>query len=198
MKIGIMGGTFDPIHYGHLLTAEEAREQFQLDKVVFVPSGIPPHKKKRNISDAEHRCTMVKTAISSNPAFALSRMEVEREGFSYAADTVDEFLEYYGSDTQLYFITGADAIREIMSWHKVDILIKKCQFIAATRPGYNDDEIFRFPSPYKERIHPLNVTAVDISSSQIRKLVQEKSSIKYLLPESVEAYIYEKGLYQND
>lgn len=198
MRIGIMGGTFDPIHYGHLLTAEEAKEQFHLDRVIFVPSGMPPHKKKRVVSAAEHRCKMVAAAIATNPQFSLSRVEVERKGFSYAADTVDAFLEIYGKDTELYFITGADAIREIMSWHKVQDLIKKCQFIAATRPGYNYATVFQLPPPYKGRIHPLNVTAVAISSSQIRELKRENKSIKYLLPEAVETYIAEKGLYKND
>ncbi|MEG0874544.1 MAG: nicotinate-nucleotide adenylyltransferase [Clostridiales bacterium] len=195
-KIGIMGGTFDPIHYGHLVTAEAAREKFHLDEVVFVPSGIPPHKKKRLISDPHHRCFMVELAIASNPNFTISETEIKREGYSFAADTVDTFVEIYGKNAEIYFITGGDAIKEILSWHKIDDLIKKCSFIAATRPGYDFSNGFHLPSPYQEKVFPLKVTALAISSSQIRSMTAIGESIKYLVPEDVEKYIHVHGLYR--
>ena len=197
-RIGIMGGTFDPIHYGHLVTAEGALQQFNLDKVVFVPSGAPPHKKDIVISPACHRCAMVELAIASNPHFSLSRVEVEREGYSYAADTVTEFLRVYGRETQIFFITGADAIKALMSWHKVDELMSKCCFIAATRPGFNFEWDAQLPPQYRERIFPLKVTALAISSSEIRNMTAAGKTIKYLLPEPVESYIQKQGHYRRD
>lgn len=197
-KIGIMGGTFDPIHYGHLVTAEEVRQEFNLDKVVFVPSGKPPHKKDIIITPAEHRCAMVELAIASNPAFTLSRVEVDREGYSYAADTVDAFIDAYGKETEIYFITGADAIKAIMSWYKVDELMAKCKFIAATRPGYVFNKDQYLPEAYREKIFYFNVTALAISSSEIRQLTGAGKSIKYLLPEKTEEYIYKNNLYKQE
>lgn len=195
IKIGIMGGTFDPIHYGHLVTAEAVRQEFGLDKVVFVPSGSPPHKKKITITPAEHRCAMVELSIATNPFFSLSRVEVDRQGYSYAADTVDSFIAEYGDEAEIYFITGADAIKAIMSWYKIDTLMKKCKFIAATRPGYDFDHDYHLPPKYRERIRPLGVPALAISSSKIRDMIGKEKSVKYLVPEPVEAYIKDHKLY---
>ncbi len=195
-KIGIMGGTFDPIHFGHLVTAEAARDAFGLDEVIFVPSGRPPHKRNIIVSDAQHRIAMVNHAIISNPHFSLSTMETDREGYSYTIDTVNEFLRMFGTDTEIYFITGADAIKEILTWHRVDELMSKCHFIAATRPGFEFNQELHLPESYSQRIMSIKVPALAISSSQIRTMVQEGKSIRYLLPDTVEAYIRKNNLYR--
>ena len=197
-KIGIMGGTFDPIHFGHLVTAEAARDAFGLEKVVFVPAGHPPHKRHRTVSEARHRIAMVNHAIISNPGFSLSTIETEREGYSYTIDTVNEFLTIYGDNTELYFITGADAIIEILSWHRVEELIEKCRFIAAPRPGFPFNKDSQIPQEYRGRIFPFKVPALAISSSQIREMVSQGRSIRYLLPDTVEAYIRKNNLYRKE
>jgi len=196
--LGLMGGTFDPIHYGHLVTAEAARCGFNLDKVVFVPSGRPPHKKAKNITPAEHRYEMTKLAIESNPYFDISRLELDRPGYSYAVDTVSMFLEKYGQDIDLFFITGADAILEILTWKNVEKLMKHCKFIAATRPGFHLHDVNHLPEDFMEKIIFMEVPALAISSTDIRKRVAVNRPIKYLLPEAVESYIYKHHLYQVD
>lgn len=197
IRIGLMGGTFDPIHYGHLVTAEAAREKFVLDEVVFVPSGNPPHKKETPISAAEHRLMMVTMATISNPDFHVSTMELKRPGFSYTFDTVNEFLRQYNNKCEIYFITGADAVLEITSWKDVEALMEKCYFIAATRPGFNLDELYKLPPDFLAKIRFMQVPALAISSTDIRRRVAYGESIKYLLPESVENYIYKQKLYLN-
>jgi nicotinate-nucleotide adenylyltransferase len=196
--LGLMGGTFDPIHYGHLVTAEAARCGFNLDQVVFIPSGHPPHKKEKRISPAEHRYQMTKLAIESNPYFRISRVELDRPGYSYAIDTVSDFLDKYGPETDLYFITGADAILEILTWKNVDMLMNHCKFIAATRPGFHLQDVNRLPEEFIEKIIFMEVPALAISSTDIRKRVAIRRPIKYLLPELVESYIFEHHLYQVD
>lgn len=195
---GIMGGTFDPIHYGHLVTAEAARASFNLDKVVFVPSGRPPHKKDKVISSTKDRYIMTMLAVATNPWFEVSRVEIERQGFSYAIDTVSSFNEFYGHDVELYFITGADAILEILSWKNVNKLIEMCHFIAATRPGFNLEATKHLPPEILKKISFMEVPALAISSTDIRNRVKESRPIKYLLPEAVERYIYKNQLYNGD
>ncbi|MBO8168794.1 MAG: nicotinate-nucleotide adenylyltransferase [Thermoanaerobacteraceae bacterium] len=200
-RLGIMGGTFDPIHYGHLVTAEEARGRFNLDKVVFVPSGKPPHKKGYRVTEARHRYLMTILAVATNPYFEVSRVEIDRSGYSYTVDTVNQFYEHF-DDVELYFITGADAILEILTWKNVEELLSKTNFIAATRPGIEltqlDEVVKKLPVPAYDVIHPLEVPAMAISSTDIRSRVAEKRSIKYLLPEAVEHYIYKNRLYVED
>jgi len=197
-RLAIMGGTFDPIHYGHLVAAEAARDQFRLDRVVFVPSGVPPHKKAYPVTEPRHRYLMTVLAAASNPFFEVSRVEIDRPGFSYAVDTVAEFRRVYGTGNQLYFITGADAILEILTWKKVDKLMSLCEFIAATRPGYHlqlDATLEKFPLEARGRIHLMEVPALAISSTDIRRRVREGRPVKYLLPETVEQYILKNKLY---
>jgi len=196
--LGIMGGTFDPIHYGHLVTAEAARCGFNLDKVIFVPSGRPPHKKEKNITLAEHRYNMTKLAIDTNPFFHISRLELDRPGYSYAIDTVSQFLDQYGQEIELYFITGADAIIEIITWKNVEKLMEHCKFIAATRPGFHLHDVHFLPEEFMEKIIFMEVPALAISSTDIRRRVADHRPIKYLLPEPVEAYIFNNDLYQED
>nr|WP_277997095.1 nicotinate-nucleotide adenylyltransferase [Moorella sp. Hama-1] len=199
-RVGIMGGTFDPIHYGHLVTAEAARWEFVLDKVIFVPSGHPPHKKGYQVTRAEYRYQMTVLATASNPYFEVSRTEINREGYSYTVDTVSAFRREYGPQTQLYFITGADAILEILTWKDVDRLLRECQFIAATRPGFQlnrlEESRPQLPVEGRHRIHLIEVPALAISSTDIRWRVKNNKPIKYLLPEAVEEYICSRGLYR--
>lgn len=195
LRIGLMGGTFDPIHIGHVVTAEFAREEFALDKVIFIPSCNPPHKHLRKVTDAAKRMEMVQLATITNYSFEISDVELVRGGFSYTYDTVCYFRELYGEETKLYFITGADAIMEILTWKNVDKLIKACEFIAATRPGYYLDIVKVLPRDYWDQIHFMEIPALSISSTDIRARVHAGKSVKYLLPESVETYIKKNKLY---
>ncbi|MCK8825191.1 nicotinate-nucleotide adenylyltransferase [Fuchsiella alkaliacetigena] len=194
-RIGIMGGTFDPIHNGHLVTAELAAYQYQLDKVIFVPSGNPPHKTKQQITKDEDRYIMTTLATIDNPKFDVSRIELEREGLSYAIDTVKGFKEVLG-EIDIYFITGADAILEIFTWKEPEKLLTECKFIAATRPGYClsklEDGIYE---EYQEQIFVLKIPGLAISSTDIRNRVANGRPIKYLLPPRVENYVNKRKLY---
>lgn len=200
-RVGIMGGTFDPVHQGHLVTAEAARSEFNMNKVVFVPSGQPPHKTGLSISDKEHRYIMTILATAANPFFEVSRTEIDRPGESYAIDTVRYFKGKMPTDSELYFITGADAILEIVTWKDVEELFANCTFIAATRPGYRLNEmkkklLSKLSEANLKKIIPLEVPAMAISSTDIRERVKNQRTIKYLLPESVENFIQKNDLYQ--
>ncbi|MFZ5631614.1 MAG: nicotinate-nucleotide adenylyltransferase [Bacillota bacterium] len=198
-KIGIMGGTFDPIHYGHLVAAEGARHHFDLDEVIFVPAARPPHKGNRVISDPVHRLNMSVLATGSNVNFEVSDIEIKRRGTSYTIDTVSYFHQMLPEST-IYFITGADAVMEILTWHRVEELLDLCFFIAATRPGYRLENLAvslkELPPYCIEKITVMEVPALAISSTDIRDRVARGMPIKYLLPEEVENYIYVKGLYK--
>lgn len=198
-RLGIMGGTFDPIHYGHLVTAEAARCQFALDAVIFVPSGRPPHKKNYPVTPGEHRYLMTVVAVVTNAFFDVSRIEIDREGYSYTYETIKEFRRQL-PDTDLFFITGADAILEILTWKNMNGILEECRLIAATRPGYElaslHDTLKGTESRLRDRIHPMEVPALAISSTDIRRRVARGESIKYLLPEAVEQYILKNNLYK--
>ncbi|MGH2576230.1 MAG: nicotinate-nucleotide adenylyltransferase [Actinomycetota bacterium] len=191
-----MGGTFDPIHHGHLLTAEEAAVQFGLNEVVFVPTGQPWMKEERDVSSPEHRYLMTVIATASNPRFFVSRLEVDREGPTYTVDTLRELKEQRGGDVDLFFVTGADAVLEIFQWKDPDEILELAHFIAATRPGY---DLARFeaeePSRHKN-VSVMNIPALAISSTDIRERVREGRPIRYLVPEGVESYIEKAGLYR--
>lgn len=201
-KLAIMGGTFDPIHFGHLVTAEAARIQYGFDHVIFIPSGQPPHKEGKEITLAAHRYVMTVLATMNNPYFRVSPFEVEREGPSYTIDTVKFFYDRYGDKVELFFITGADAMQEILTWKAVPELLNICQFIAATRPGYCLEELARVKKALgptgKTRIHCVATPEIDISSTDIRQRLRENKSIKYLVPETVEHYIYNQCLYNSN
>lgn len=196
-RLGIMGGTFDPIHYGHLVTAEAARTRFDLDQVVFVPSGRPPHKKD-GATAAGDRLIMTQMAIVTNPGFSLSDTEARREGYSYSVDTAREFLGTYGPEVELFFIAGADAILEIAGWKNASELVNLCTFIAATRPGFDLAGLSKLPPAWQDRIRLFEIPALAISSTDIRRRVRQGDSIKYLLPEPVEHYILRRGLYREE
>lgn len=194
----MMGGTFDPIHYGHLVAAEAARYEFSLDKVVFIPAGQPPHKPDRQVSPAFHRVAMVRLGISSNPYFEISTVEVERPGPSFTVDTLAEFRRLYPSAV-LYFITGADAVAEIQTWHRFEELLRLCLLVGVSRPGYPLEDLQEglagLDCEFRQRIRLLPVPGVAVSSSEIRERVHAGKPIKYLLPEAVEEYVIRQGLY---
>jgi nicotinate-nucleotide adenylyltransferase len=194
-RLGVMGGTFDPIHYGHLVTAEEALDQFALDEVVFVPTGHPWMKVREVISPAEHRYLMTVIATASNPLFSVSRVEVDRDGPTYTIDTLRALKQERGPKTDLFFVTGADAIVEIFQWKQLDELFDLAQFIAATRPGY-DIAAFAAHAALHPGVTVMNVPALAISSTDIRARVGAGHPIRYLVPEGVKSYIEKAGLYR--
>ncbi len=195
-KIGVMGGTFDPIHHGHLVTAEEAYWQFDLDEVVFVPTGHPWMKDHPQVSPAEDRYLMTVIATSPNPHFTVSRLEIDRAGETYTVDTLAALLDEQGREVELFFITGADAILEIFHWKDPEEVLSLAHFIAATRPGY---DIARFEAQAPTR-HPkvsvMAIPALAISSTDVRARVHEGRPIRYLVPEGVQTYIEKAGLYR--
>ncbi|MEG1830639.1 MAG: nicotinate-nucleotide adenylyltransferase [Raoultibacter sp.] len=196
-RLGIMGGTFDPIHIGHLACAEQARDTFDLDAVIFVPAGNPVFKKNQIITPAAQRLEMCRLAVRSNPAFDVSDIEIRRPGDTYTVDTLRELRAYYPPNVELYFITGADAVFSIVRWRESAAIAGLARLIAVTRPGYALSQEKRdylaqnsaFSVTYAE------VTALALSSSDIRQRVREKRSIRYLTMQSVFDYIHEKGLY---
>ncbi len=193
-----MGGTFDPIHFGHLVAAEEALVQFNLDKVVFMPTGKPVAKAHSIVTGAEHRYLMTVLATAANPDFDVSRMEVDRPGITYTIDTLEALRAQYGPGTELFFITGTDAVWEIVGWKDAEKIAGLATFIAATRPGYdleaakvaNEGAATRFALEFIE------VPALAISSTDLRTRVAQKRPVRYLTPEPVVAYIEKHGLYQ--
>ncbi len=194
-RLGIMGGTFDPIHYGHLRIAEAAREALGLSHVVFVPAGQPALVKSHQVSEAEHRAAMTALAVSSNPAFSMSRVEIERAGPSYALDTV-RALAGNAAPGELYFITGADALLDLHRWREPEALLRECHLVAVARPGV-DMAAFREGGAgwLAGKVSLLPAPGLEISSTGLRESVRAGRSIKYLTPELVEAYIARHNLY---
>ncbi len=201
-RIGIMGGTFDPIHIGHLVTAEEAREHFNLESVIFVPAGLPSHKIEKKVTDPEHRYLMTFLAVTNNPYFSISRVEIDSLEPSYTVNTVRFFQKIYDYKVSIYFITGADAILDILTWKDYEELLEKCIFIAASRSGYSleklKDKVEPFYPSIFQKVHLMEIPAMAISSTFIRRRVREGKTIKYLTPEAVEQYIYKSELYQEE
>jgi nicotinate-nucleotide adenylyltransferase len=191
IRLGVMGGTFDPIHYGHLVTAEEALHQFSLDSVVFVPTGRPWMKEHEAVSAAEDRYLMTVVATASNPRFGVSRMEIDRDGPTYTVETLRSLRADHGEDADLFFITGADAILELVEWKDPAELFELAHFIAATRPGYDIAAFDRH-----ERITVMRIPALAISSTDLRARVAEGRPIRYLVPEGVNSYVAKAGLYR--
>lgn len=198
MKIGIMGGTFDPIHFGHLATAEAVRESFFLDEILFIPAARPPHKLDKAVTDERHRLAMTILATHSNKFFRVSDMELKRTGLSYTFDTMNELHKTFGRSTELFFIIGADSLADLSKWHAAKELVEKCHFIATTRPGVDVDfsvvENF-FGAAAREHIHRVATPRLEISSTDIREKIRLGRSIKYLVPEAVEEYILRERLY---
>lgn len=197
-RLGVMGGTFDPIHYGHLVAAEMARSEFQLSNVLFIPSGKPPHKSRTDITTGELRYAMVERAIADNPEFTCSAMEIERQGPSYTIETL-RILDKTWPEHELYFITGTDALREIFSWREAEEILSLTHFIGAARPGFEArDFLAKVQKEHPEildRIHYLEVPALAISSTDIRLRVRQGKPVRYLLPEAVRLFIEQTNLY---
>lgn len=212
MRVAVFGGTFNPVHYGHLRLAEEVREACVLDRVVFMPTFITPHKLKESLTSADVRLELVKQAIAGNPGFAVSDIEIKREGRSFTVDTVRELLKDPGIDVSL--ILGSDSFNDITSWYEYEYLMRLSSFIVAPRPGHPfrkpedvlpvelasefwyDSEAKRYVNSGGNSITYLDTTPIEISSSEIRERVRKGRSIRYLLPDSVIEFIKKEGLYK--
>ena len=190
-----MGGTFDPIHHGHLVAAEEARWQFKLDQVLFIPTG-QPWQKPVGVSPAEDRYQMTVIATASNPAFAVSRVEIDRPGPTYTVDTLRRLHVELGEATRLYFITGADAVLHILTWKDREEVLALAELIAATRPGYDLTRLAERLPGASHRLHPMEIPMLAISSTEIRARVARGAPIQYLVPDGVVRYVASKGLYR--
>lgn len=188
MKIGILGGTFNPIHIGHLILAEEVREKLKLDRVIFIPTYLPPHKDSVNIAPASSRIAMVKLAIKGNKYFLVSDIEIKRDGKSYTIETIKEFKKIYPQD-ELYFIIGSDLLNYLDDWKDLSEITQVVKFIVATRPGYPLEKIPSY-------ISTVAIRAVDVSGYQIRKTIKENKSFRYLVPDRVFRYISRNRLYK--
>ena len=199
-RFGIMGGTFNPIHYGHLMLAEQIRTSFHLDEVIFIPVGNAPHKTLDHTADKHQRYEMTKRAIETNPYFTISDIEINSEKTTYTIDTIRALKKTLHKNDVLYFITGADAILQLETWKDYQTLIGMVKFIGATRPGIDnaslEDKINGFKKNYNADIELHYIPALAISSTDIRNRVSQEKSIRYLLPESVEQYIKENMLYK--
>ncbi|WP_022867988.1 nicotinate-nucleotide adenylyltransferase [Schaalia vaccimaxillae] len=190
-SIGIMGGTFDPIHHGHLVAASEVMEVFNLDQVVFVPAAMQPFKAGRRVTPAEHRYLMTVVATASNPRFTVSRVDIDRGGTTYTVDTLADLAKEY-PDSDFYFITGADALAQIAQWKDSDQLFEQAHFIGVTRPGH----ILEDPGLPKSAVSLLEVPAMAISSTDCRTRVAGGQPVWYLVPDGVVQYIKKYDLYR--
>jgi len=198
MKVGIMGGTFDPVHSGHLIIAEEVREALGLSEVLFMPCGQPWLKLERPITPAVHRVEMVRLAIGTSPQFKLSEVEVKRPGPSYSVDTMMDFQEQFGSGAELFFIVGCDALADLARWKEPQRLIQLCKLVAVPRLNFNSPDLKaleRSVPGVSKRLIYVATPIIDISSSRIRERVRKGLSIRYLVPEKVEEYIRRQKLY---
>ena len=192
-RIGVMGGTFDPVHHGHLSAASEVAARFSLDEVVFVPTGTPWQKSHRDVSPSEDRYLMTVIATASNPRFSVSRIDVDRPGPTYTIDTLRDLRRTYGDD-ELFFITGADALAQILGWRAADELFALAHFVGVSRPGYEPVDLADFP---EGAVTLLEVPALAISSSDCRERVEQGDPVWYLVPDGVVQYISKRGLYRS-
>ncbi|MFF0345571.1 nicotinate-nucleotide adenylyltransferase [Kribbella sp. NPDC004875] len=194
-RIGVMGGTFDPIHHGHLVAASEVQAYFDLDEVIFVPTGQPWQKSDRKVSPPEDRYLMTVIATASNPRFSVSRVDIDRPGPTYTIDTLRDLSKLY-PDAELFFITGADALAQILTWRDVDEMFKLAQFVGCTRPGTEGLELPLDQLPM-DRITLLEVPALAISSTECRARVAKGNPTWYLVPDGIVQYIAKRELYTN-
>lgn len=202
-RVGILGGTFDPIHYGHLVIAEEAYASLALTEMVFIPAGQPPHKPGKPITEVSQRLAMLELAIASNPHFSISRVDLERSGPSYTVETLRLLRKEWGTEIALYFVIGWDSLEELLTWHDpAGILAQLTYLVAVHRPGhmevagYHESLETRLPG-VKQRLLTVEAPQLDISATDLRQRVTDGRPIKYQVPETVEHYIREHGLYKN-
>ncbi|WP_067461280.1 nicotinate-nucleotide adenylyltransferase [Actinomadura macra] len=191
-RLGIMGGTFDPIHHGHLVAASEVAHFYSLDEVVFVPTGLSSHKGGRKVAAAEDRYLMAVIATASNPRFSVSRIDIDRPGATYTVDTLRDMRELQGPDAELFFITGADALEKMLTWHDTDELFELAHFIGVTRPGHRLAD----PGLPNGRVSLMEVPALSISSTECRERVGSGEPIWYLVPDGIVQYINKRDLYR--
>lgn len=199
MRLGILGGTFDPIHLGHLLIAEESRVSLGLERVLFVPAGRPWLKEGQPLTEAHHRVRMVELAIAGNPHFQVRRDEVDRPGLSYTVDTLEVLRGELGPDVELYFILGLDAFESFHRWKEPERTLELCRPVVAGRPGYSEDDLEGMLARYgerRERICLLPFHSVYFSATEIRRRAASGISFRYQVPAAVEDYILERGLYR--
>lgn len=197
-RVGVLGGTFDPIHIGHLILGESARQELTLERVIFVPAGEPWRKSGRELAAAQHRLAMVRLAIAGNPHFQVSTVEVERPGPSYTADTLALLRDQLGPQAELLFIMGRDSLADLPHWREPQRIIALARLAVAERPGWPlppDEELERALPGIRARLTTFPMAAVDLSSSEIRRRCHEGRSIRYLVPAAVEEYIHAQGLY---
>ena len=203
LRLGIMGGAFDPIHMAHLVTAEEARTQFDLDQVLFMPTGDPPHK-HRHLAPAEFRYLLVELATASHPRFSVSRLEIEQGDVDYTVDTLTHLADVVPEGTKMFFITGADAVLEILTWKDPVRVLELATFIAATRPGYDLGRLSELHEKLRKetvglvpeaRVKTMEIPALAISSSMIRKRLADGKGVRYLVPDEVAQLIAKSGVY---
>jgi len=190
-RVGVMGGTFDPVHHGHLVAASEVAHIFALDEVVFVPTGQPYQKSDRKVSSAEDRYLMTVIATASNPRFSVSRVDIDRAGPTYTIDTLRDLKRANGPGTDLFFITGADALANILTWHDVDALFGLAHFVGCTRPGHR----LTGQGLPEGKVSLVEIPALAISSSECRHRVAAEEPVWYLVPDGVVQYIAKRGLY---
>lgn len=199
-KYGIMGGTFNPIHLAHLYIAYEAKEQLNLDKVIFMPAGNPPHKKD-TIIDAKFRYEMVRKAIEGYERFEINSYEIEKNGYSYTYETL-QYLKKQDDNVEVFFIAGADSLMAIEKWRNTDLVLNNCTFVAFNRGEYNksilEEQKHKLEKKYDAKIVILNVTDIDISSSMIRERIANGKRVDFFLPEEVKKYISENKLYRRE
>jgi nicotinate-nucleotide adenylyltransferase len=197
-RIGLMGGTFDPIHFGHLFIAEEARVRCDLDEVVFFPNNQPAHREGKSANaDPETRFALTQLALEGNPHFCISRVELDRPGPSYAFDTLNILRDELGPQAELFFIVGADSIGDVLTWYRGSELFSMCRFVATTRPEYDLEAAKRTLSDeQRERVTFLEVPGLHIASRDLRQRVRQNLPIRYLTPDAVERAIHERGLYR--
>ncbi len=198
-SLGILGGTFDPIHYGHMVAAECAREAYNLDRVIFVPAARPPHKDLNEVLDSKHRFEMVKLAVEDNPYFEVSALEMERKGPSYTVETIASFQQQFPG-AKIFFIIGVDALLLINTWKDIERLASLCNFVVVTRPGYllrpEQAHLTKIPDAVWKKIQLVPIPEMNISSSDIRQRVGRGQTVKYLLPPAVEEYMLKNDLYR--
>jgi nicotinate-nucleotide adenylyltransferase len=192
MKVGIFGGTFDPIHLGHLIIVEEARQEVGLDQIWFIPAGEPPHKQGKNITPAHHRARMVELAIQCNPFFSMSTLEIERQGPSYTVDTLEILTEKHPNH-HFFLIVGADMVKDLLHWYKIKKILQFVRVIGLGRPGFETKSL---PDFIKHRVTWVNKgVETNLSSTYIRNQLKHGKSVRYLVPKPVYQYMKEHGLY---
>jgi len=201
-RIGIVGGSFDPVHLGHLIIAQDAQRQLALSKIVFIPAAIPPHKQNHQRASEEHRLEMLRLATKEEESFCVSDMELQRGGISYSIDTVENFQKAH-PEAELFFLIGSDSLVELHTWNRIEDLLKICTIVTLLRPGEdNKTEIaakIKLPLAARTRLmnHVIDAHRIDISSTEIRQRIKQGESVRFFLPHLVENYIVEQKLYQD-